>query len=105
MMLFKLKQKAVILASKVWTGGRMSKADKQMQDILFSDLKGIEQFYKLEKLAKKTKMSDEVLLRKYTDILIDIAPKYFMASKADAERDLIQEDLEEQQNLYRQGIY
>ena len=98
-------QKAVILASRIWTGGRMSKADKQMQDILFSDLKGIEQFYKLEKLAKKTKMSDEVLLRKYTDILIDIAPKYFMAGEADAKRDLIQEDLEEQQNLYRQGIY
>ena len=98
-------QKAVILASKVWTGGRMSKADKQMQDILFSDLKGIEQFYKLEKLAKKTNMSDEVLIRKYTDILIDIAPKYFMAGEGVAKRDMIQEDLEDQQNLYRQGIY
>lgn len=98
-------QKAVILASKIWTGGRMSKADKQMQDILFSDLTGIKEFYKLERLAKETKMSDEVLLRKYTDIMVNIAPRYFMAVESDTKRDLIQEDLEEQQNLYRQGIY
>ena len=83
----------------------MSKADKQMQDILFSDLTGIKEFYKLERLAKETKMSDEVLLRKYTDIMVNIAPKYFMAVESDTKRDLIQEDLEQQQNLYRQGIY
>ena len=97
-------QKAVILASKLWTGGRMSRGDKQMQDILFSDLKGIKEFYKLEKLAKKTNMKDEVLLRKFTDIMIDIAPKYFMAGEADAKRDMIQDDLEDQQTLYRTGI-
>ena len=97
-------QKAVILASRIWTGGRMSRADKQMQDILFSDLKGIEQFYKLEKLAKKTKMSDETLLNKYTDIMVNIAPRYFMAIEGDVKRDVIQEDLEDQQQLYQQGI-
>ena len=97
-------QKAVILASRIWTGGRMSRADKQMQDILFSDLKGIEQFYKLEKLAKKTKMSDETLLNKYTDIMVNIAPRYFMAIEGDVKRDAIQEDLEDQQQLYQQGI-
>jgi hypothetical protein len=98
-------QKGVILASKVWTGGRMSKSDKQMQDILFSDLKGIEEFYKLEKLANRTNMPDEVLLRKYTDIMLNIAPRYFMAVEGDVKRDVIQEDLEEQQKLYQQGIY
>jgi hypothetical protein len=98
------QQKAVILASRIWTGGRMSRADKQMQDILFSDLKGIEEFYKLEKLAKKTNMSDEVLLSKYTDILVNIAPRYFMAVEGDVKRDAIQEDLEEQQIRYQSGI-
>lgn len=98
------QQKAVILASRIWTGGRMSRADKQMQDILFSDLKGIKEFYKLERLAKETKMSDEVLLRKYTDILVNIAPRYFMAVEGDVKRDLIQEDLEEQQIRYQSGI-
>ena len=98
------QQKAVILASRIWTGGRMSRADKQMQDILFSDLKGIEEFYKLEKLAKKTNMSDEVLLSKYTDILVNIAPKYFMAIEGDVKRDAIQEDLEEQQIQYLSEI-
>lgn len=98
------QQKAVILASRIWTGGRMSRADKQMQDILFSDLKGIEEFYKLEKLAKKTNMSDEVLLSKYTDILVNIAPRYFMAIEGDVKRDAIQEDLEEQQIRYQSGI-
>jgi hypothetical protein len=98
------QQKAVILASRIWTGGRMSRADKQMQDILFSDLKGIEEFYKLEKLAKKTNMSDEVLLSKYTDILVNIAPRYFMAVEGDVKRDAIQQDLEEQQIRYQSGI-
>ena len=98
-------QKGVILASKVWTGTRMSKSDKQMQDILFSDLKGIEEFYKLERLAKKTNMPDEVMAGKYTDIMVNIAPRYFMAIEGDVKRDVIQEDLEEQQKLYRQGIY
>jgi len=98
------EQKGVILASKVWTGTRMSRADKQMQDILFSDLKGIEQFYKLEKLAKKTNMSDEVLARKYIDIMVEIVPRYFMAIEGDVKRDAIQQDLEEQQIRYQSGI-
>ncbi len=100
-----MEQKIVIFASRVFTGGRGTKANNQMQDILFSDLKGLEEFYKLEKLAKKTKMSNEDLARKYTDIMVNIAPKYFMAVEGDTKRDVIQEDLEEQQNLYRQGIY
>ena len=98
------EQKGVILASKVWTGTRMSRADKQMQDILFSDLKGIEQFYKLEKLAKKTNMSDEVIARKYIDIMAEIVPRYFMAVEGDVKRDAIQQDLEEQQIRYQSGI-
>ena len=98
-------QKGVILASKVWTGGRMSKSDKQMQDILFSDLKGIEEFYKLEKLANRTNMPDEVMAGKYIDIMVNIIPRYFMAVEGDVKRDVIQEDLEEQQKLYRSGIY
>ena len=49
-------------------------------------------------------MSDEVIARKYIDIMAEIVPRYFMAVEGDVKRDAIQQDLEEQQIRYQSGI-
>jgi len=68
-------QKGLILASRVWTGGRASKAEKQLETVFFTNLEGIEKFAKLE--AKyKHQMDVMSLLKDYTNIAGEILPTF-----------------------------
>jgi hypothetical protein len=97
-------QKAFIFASRMWSGKRGGRADKQMTQILLSDLNALDEFYKLEKLSKKTNMSDATLAQKFTDILVGSVPAYF-AVKAEGVRGQIHHDLEEQMDEYQAAVF
>lgn len=78
-------QKAVILASRVWTGGRATSADKKLEEVFFSDIDGIAKFAKLENDYKiKTKMDAMSLLKDYTDLAGEIAPTFIYSGLKNA---------------------
>ena len=98
------KQKVVLLASRMWSGKRGSKADRQMKQILLSDLDALDAFYKLEAASKKTKMSNDTLIQKFTDIVVGSVPAYF-AVKGEEVREQSQHDLDEQMEEYEAAVF
>jgi len=76
-------QKGLILASRVWTGGRATKADEQLEKIFFTNLEGMQKFAKLE--AKyKPQMDVMSLLKDYTNIAGEILPRFIYAGLKEA---------------------
>jgi len=98
------KQKIVLLSSRMWSGKRGSKADRQMTKILLSDLNALDAFYKLEAASKKTKMSNDTLIQRFTDIVVGSVPAYF-AVKSEEVREQIHHDLEEQMDEYQAAVF
>jgi|3_EtaG_2_1085321.scaffolds.fasta_scaffold09556_2 hypothetical protein len=98
------KQKIVLLSSRMWSGKRGGRADRQMQKILLSDLNALDEFYKLEKLSKKTNISNDTLIQKFTDIVVGSVPAYF-AVKGEEVREQSQHDLDEQMEEYEAAVF
>jgi len=97
-------QKVLIVISRMWSGKRGSTADKLMTKILLSDLNALDEFYKLEKLSKITRMSDTTLVQKFTDILVGSIPA-LIAVKGGVAREQIQQDLGEQMEEYEAAVF
>ena len=98
------QQKVVLLSSRMWSGKRGYKADKQMEKILLSDLNALDAFYKLEAASKKTKMSNDTLIQKFTDIVVGSVPAYF-AVKGEEVREQSQHDLDKQMDEYQAAVF
>lgn len=98
-------QKGVILASRVFTGGRGARSDKQLEELLFTDLEGIKAFAKLE--AKyKNKMDAMSLLKDYSNIAGEILPKFIYAGIKEAVlNEEGSEQLRQQQEETLQGAF
>jgi len=98
-------QKGLILASRIWTGGRGSAADKRLEELLLTNVDGLEKFYKLEQ-KYKGKMDAMSLLKDYTNIVGEITPKYIYAGVKNAAENLRStEQLKEKQEEIRGGLY
>jgi len=97
-------QKAVILASRVWTGGRATKASKNLEEALFTDLEGIQKIAKLES-KYKNQMDIMGLLKDYTNIVGEIMPTFIYSGlKNVVVGEESAQDLSKQQKIVLESI-
>ena len=75
-----------------------------MKQILLSDLNALDEFYKLEAASKKTKMSNDTLIQRFTDIVVGSMPAYF-AVKGEEVREQSQPDLDKQMDEYEAAVF